>query len=67
MGKKGTSTRDKNGEKMDLSICIFFGIVFAFSICILFAFILFFFWGGAFCQFFLFLTESDKSEKQTKM
>jgi hypothetical protein len=51
-GKKGTSKRDKNGEKMDLSICIFFGIVFAFSICILFAFILFFFFGGGFLPIF---------------
>ena len=52
-GKKERQQGIKMGKKMDLSICIFFGIVFAFSICILFAFILFFFFlgGGLFANF----------------
>ena len=40
MGKKGTSKREKNGKKMDLSICIFCAYILLSRI-VFFAFILF--------------------------
>ena len=74
-----TKTGSKvNGEKKErqkgikmgkIWICpfaFFFGIVFAFSICILFAFILFFFFGGGlFANFFPFwLNRTNRKSKQ---
>jgi coproporphyrinogen III oxidase-like Fe-S oxidoreductase len=45
MGKKGTSKRERTGEKMDLSVRISFCIYFAFSICPFCDFIVHFFPG----------------------
>ena len=50
--KKERQKGIKMGKKWICPFAFFFGIVFAFSICILFAFILFFFLGGGFLPIF---------------
>jgi hypothetical protein len=51
-GKKGTSKRDKNGEKMDLSICIFFWHCVCFFDLHFVCFYFVFFLGGGFLPIF---------------